>query len=165
MSELASLIEVEGIWKRRMEQAEEALRAAQRQEQHARQVLESAKVSLAHYIEQLPGLIEQLYADCIGHIVSRQFVQDKSYDEGRLRARVAELRAEVVEAKKGVEAAIEAVRQAQAALNKERLKLEAMRDLIKQERVKIAVAEGRTLAKALDDLSGAKFARGLRKAS
>jgi predicted nucleic acid-binding Zn-ribbon protein len=165
MSELASLIEVEGIWKRRMEQAEEALRAAQRQEQHARQVLENSKVALADYIEQLPGLIEQLYADCIGHIVSRQFVQDKSYDEGRLRARVAELRAEVVEAEKGVEAAIEAVRQAQAALNKERLKLEAMRDLIKQERVKIAVAEGRTLAKALDDLSGAKFARGLRKAS
>ena len=61
--------------------------------------------------------------------------------------------------------AIEAVKQAQAALNKERVKLDAMRDLIKDERRKIAVAEERALAKALDDLAGAKFVRSLRQAT
>ena len=92
-----------------------------------------------------------------------QFVQDKAFDEGKLRAHVAELRAEVTDAEKELEAAIEGIREAQRVLNKERVKLEAMQDLIKQEKIKIAVAEGRTLAKTLDDLSGSKYTRQMRK--
>ena len=165
MSELRSLREIEGIWVRRLQRAEEELREAQARQRRAAQALEDAKAALADYQQRLPGLIEQLYADCIGHLVSRQFVQDKTHDEGQLRARVAEFRAEVTEAEKALEAAIEAVKQAQAALNKERVKLDAMRDLIKDERKKLAVAESRSLAKALDDLAGAKFVRALRKAA
>jgi DNA repair exonuclease SbcCD ATPase subunit len=165
VSELRSLREIEGIWVRRLQRAEEELREAQARQRRAAQALEDAKAALADYQQRLPGLIEQLYADCIGHLVSRQFVQDKTHDEGQLRARVAEFRAEVTEAEKALEAAIEAVKQAQAALNKERVKLDAMRDLIKDERKKLAVAESRSLAKALDDLAGAKFVRALRKAA
>lgn len=165
MSELRSLREIEGIWVRRMQRAEDDLRATQARQRNATQALEDAKSALADYQQRLPGLIEQLYADCIGHLVSRQFVQDKTHDEGLLRARVAEFRAAVTEAEKALQAAIEAVKQAQAVLNKERVKLDAMRDLIKEERKKLAVAESRTLAKALDDLAGAKFVRALRKAT
>ena len=165
MSTLKSLIEIEGIWQRRMEQAEEALRECQRREILANQALEDARLTLANYVERLPGLIEQLYVDCIGHLVSLQFVQDKAHDEAQLRARVAEYRAEVTEAEKALDTAKEAVKTAQAVLNKERVKLEAMRDLIKKERIQIAIADGRSLAKTLDDLAGSKFARGLRKAS
>ena len=163
MSQLRPLREVEGIWQRRTERAEEALRQAQLREQAARTALEQARVTLAQYIERLPGLIEQLYADCIGFEVTPQLVQDKAFDEGKLRARVAELRAEVTDAEKELEAAMEGVREAQRVLNKERVKLEAMQDLIKQEKIKIAVAEGRTLAKTLDDLSGSKYTRQMRE--
>ena len=92
-------------------------------------------------------------------------MQDKTHDEGQLRARVAEFKAAVIEAEKELQAAIEAVTQAQAVLNKERVKLDAMRGLIKDERKKITLAEDRALAKALDDLAGAKFVRALRKAA
>ncbi|MEK9822040.1 MAG: YscO family type III secretion system apparatus protein [Gammaproteobacteria bacterium] len=163
MSQLRPLLEVEGIWQRRTERAEELLRQAQLREQTARAALEQARVALAQYIESLPGLIEQLYADCIGYEVTPQFVQDKAFDEGKLRAHVAELRAEVSDAEKELEAASEGVREAQRVLNKERVKLEAMQDLIKEEKIKIAVAEGRTLAKTLDDLSGSKYARQMRE--
>jgi outer membrane protein TolC len=165
VSDLRSLREIEGIWVRRMERAEDDLRRAQARQRRATQALEDAKAALADYLKRLPGLIEQLYADCIGFLVSREFVQDKTHDEGQLRARVAEFRASVTEAEKELQAAFEAVKQAQAVLNKERVKLDAMRDLIKEERKKIAIAEGRTLAKALDDLAGAKFVRALRKAA
>lgn len=165
MSDLRALREIEGIWVRRLERAEDALRQAQARQRHATQALQDAKAALADYLKRLPGLIEQLYADCIGFLVSREFVQDKTHDEGKLRARVAEFRASVTEAEKELQAAIEAVKQAQAALNKERVKLDAMRDLIKDERKKISVAQERVLAKALDDLAGAKFVRALRKAA
>lgn len=165
MSQLKSLKEIEGIWGRRLERAEEDLRQAQARQRRATQALEEAQAALADYQKRLPGLIEQLYADCIGHLVSRQFVQDKAQEEGQLRARVADFRAKVTEAEKELQAAIEAVQQAQAALNRERVRLDAMRDLIRDERKKIAVAEGRSLAKALDDLAGAKFVRALRRAA
>ncbi len=165
MSDLRALREIEGIWVRRLERAEDALRQAQARQRRTAQALEDAKSALADYLKLLPGLIEQLYADCIGHLVSRQFVQDKTHDEGQLRARVAEFRASVTEADKALQAAIEAVKQAQAVLNKERVKLDAMRDLITDERKKIASAESRTLAKALDDLAGTKFIRALRRAA
>lgn len=165
MSDLRALREIEGIWVRRLARAEDALRQAQNRQRRATQALEDAKAALADYLQRLPGLIEQLYADCIGFLVSREFVQDKTHDEGQLRARVAEFRASVTEAEKELQAAIEAVKQAQAVLNKERVKLDAMRDLIKDERKKIALAEDRAQAKALDDLAGAKFVRALRKAA
>ncbi len=165
MSDLRALREIEGIWVRRLERAEDALRQAQARQRRATQALDTAKAALADYLQRLPGLIEQLYADCIGYLVSRQFVQDKTHDEGQLRARVAEFKAAVIEAEKELQSAIEAVTQAQAVLNKERVKLDAMRDLIKDERKKITLAEDRTQAKALDDLPGAKFVRALRKAA
>lgn len=163
MSDLRSLKEIEGIWVRRLEQAEEALRQAQARQQRAVEGLEAARLALADYQRRLPGLIEQLYADCIGHLVTPEFVQDKTHEEGRLRAKIADYRGRVTEAEKELQAAIEAVKQAQAALNRERVKLDAMRDLIKEERKRLAVAEGRSLAKALDDLAGVKFVRALRK--
>lgn len=159
MSQLRPLIEVEGIWKRRLARAEDALRKAQKHELDSRAALDQAQIALNQYIERLPGLIEQLYSDCIGHMVTRQFVQDKAFDEGRLRARVAELRAEVTDAEKALAAAIEAVRAAQLALNKERVKLEAMQGLIKDERSKLAVEAERSVAKIIDDLSGSKYTR------
>ena len=165
MSQLKSLKEIEGIWVRRLERAEEDLRQAQSRQRSAAQALDEAREALADYVKRLPGLIEQLYADCIGHLVSRQFVQDKAQEEGQLRARVADFRAKVTEAEKELQAAVEAVKQAQATLNRERVRLDAMRDLIRDERKKIAVAEGRSLAKALDDLAGAKFVRALRRAA
>ena len=165
MSDLRALKEIEGIWARRLERAEEDLRQAQARQQRATRALQEAQSALAEYLQRLPGLIEQLYADCIGHLVSREFVQDKSYEEGQLRAKVAEFRGRVTEAEKELQAAIEAVKNAQLALNRERVKLDAMRGLIRDERKKIAVAEARSLAKALDDLAGAKFVRTLRKSS
>lgn len=163
MSELRALREIEGIWIRRLQQAEDDLREAQSQQRRAAQRLDDARLALSDYQKRLPGLIEQLYADCIGHQVSRQFVQDKSHDEGRLRAKVAEFRAEVTDAEKALQAAIAAVQQAQIVLNRQRVRLDAMRDLIKDERKKIEALESRSLAKALDELSGAKFVRAMRK--
>ena len=163
MSDLRSLKEIEGIWVRRLERAEEALRQAQARQQRATQALAAAKEALDDYVRRLPGLIEQLYEDCIGHLVTRQFVQDKTHEEGQLRAKVADFRARVIEAEKELQTAIDAVNQAQAALNRERVRLDAMRDLIKEERKRLAIAEGRSLAKALDDLAGVKFVRALRK--
>ena len=162
MSDINALKEIEGIWARRLERAEENLRLAQARQQRATRALQDAKAALADYLKRLPGLIEQLYADCIGHLVSREFVQDKSYEEGQLRAKVAEYRGRVTEAEKELQAAIEAVKNAQLALNRERVKLDAMRELIRDERKKMAAAEARGLAKALDDLAGAKFVRALR---
>jgi DNA repair exonuclease SbcCD ATPase subunit len=163
VSQLKSLKEIEGIWARRLERAEDELRRAQAGQVRAEQALQAAKEALADYLKRLPGLIEQLYADCIGHLVSRQFVQDKTHEEGQLRAKVADYKGRVTEAEKALQAAIEAVKEAQAALNRERVRLDVMRDLIKDERKRMAVAEARTLAKALDDLAGVKFVRALHK--
>jgi flagellar biosynthesis chaperone FliJ len=162
MNDLASLKEIESIWGRRLERAEEALRQAQARQLQAVKALAEARAVLADYLERLPGLIEQLYEDCIGHLVSREFVQDKIHDEGQLRAKVADLRAQVTDAEKELQAAIEAVKNTQAVLNRERVRLDAMRDLIKDERKRLAIAEGRRQAKALDDLAGVKFVRALR---
>ena len=165
MSDLASLREIEGIWLRRMERAEDALRAAQQRQRRADQALAKARDALADYQRRLPGLIEQLYLDCIGHLVSREFVQDKIHDEAKLRAKVADYQAKVVEAEGELKAAIEAVRLAQLALNKERVKLDAMRELIRDERARLALGQARAQAKVLDDLAGSKFVRAMRKAA
>jgi flagellar biosynthesis chaperone FliJ len=161
MSDLRALREVEDIRVRRVDDAEDALRLAQQAQKKAEQALEEARQALADYKGKLPGLIEQLYADCIGHLVSREFVQDKVYDETRLRAKVEDYKAQVVEAQNAHEKAIQAAIDALVLLNRERVKLDAIRELIKAERKQIAIAVARTEAKALDDLAGSKFVRAM----
>lgn len=144
-----------------MDDAEDALRRAQQAQKKAEQALEEARQALADYQRKLPGLIEQLYADGIGYLVSREFVQDKVYDETRLRAKVEDYKAQVKEAEQALEKAIQAARDALVALNRERLKLDALRELIKEEKKHIAIAVARSEAKALDDLAGSKFVRAM----
>ena len=165
MSDLKALREVEGIRVRRVGQAEDRLRRAQQQQREAEEALEEARLALADYLQRLPGLIEQVYVDCIGHLVSREFVQDKVHEEGRLRARVADYRAKVTEAEGALKAAIQAVREAQEALNRERVKLDAMREMIKEERKLLKLVEARAEAKVLDELASSKFVRAMRKAA
>lgn len=165
MSDLKALREVEGIRVRRVSQAEDNLRKAQQHQRQAEAALAAAQKALEDYLRELPLLIERLYADCIGFLVSRAFVQDKVHDEGRLRARVAEFRAQVIEAQGALTAAIEAVQTAQLALNREIVKLDAMREIIQAERKRLQLNESRALAKVLDDLAGAKFVRAMRKAA
>ncbi len=161
MSDIKALREVEGIRVKRVGDAEDALRRAQQAQKKAEQALEEARLALADYQRKLPGLIEQLYADCIGYLVSREFVQDKVYDETRLRAKVEDYKAQVKEAEQALEKAIQAARDALVALNRERLKLDALRELIKEEKKHIAIAVARSEAKALDDLAGSKFVRAM----
>lgn len=161
MSDLKALREVEGIRLRRVDDAEDALLRAQRAQKQAEQALDEARLALEDYQRRLPGLIEQLYADCIGHLVSRAFVQDKSYQETRLRAKVEDHKAQVTEAQQRLEQAIEAVQAAVKRLNQERLKLDALRELLKAERKQIALARARADAKVLDELAGSRFVRSM----
>ena len=161
MSDIRALREVETIRVKRLADAEDALRQAQHAQKRAEQALEEARLALADYQRKLPGLIEQLYADCIGHLVSREFVQEKAYDEAQLRAKVESFKAQVVEAEKALEKAVEATQAAQLRLKQERMKLDALRELIKAERKNIAVAVARAEAKVLDDLAGSKFVRAM----
>lgn len=161
MSDLKALREVEGIRLRRVDDAEDALLRAQRAQKQAEQALDEARLALEDYQRRLPGLIEQLYADCIGHLVSRAFVQDKSYQETRLRAKVEDHKAQLTEAQQRLEQAIEAVQAAVKRLNQERLKLDALRELLKAERKQIALARARADAKVLDELAGSRFVRSM----
>lgn len=165
MSDLKALREVEGIRVRRVDQAEDRLRRAQQRQREAEEALEEARLALADYLQRLPGLIEQVYADCIGHLVSREFVQDRVHEEARLRAKVEDYRGKVAEAEGALQAAIEAVREAQKSLNRERVKLDAMREMIKEERKLLKLVEARAEAKVLDELAGSKFVRAMRKAA
>jgi hypothetical protein len=56
---------------------------------------------------------------------------------------------------------VEATQAAQLRLKQERMKLDALRELIKAERKNIAVAVARAEAKVLDDLAGSKFVRAM----
>lgn len=159
MSDIRALREVEGIRIRRVDEAEDALRRAQQRQATAQQVLTEANQALADYRQKLPGLIEQVYADCIDHQISREFLADKVYEETRLRARVEDFKAQVTEAEKALQQAIEAVKAAQQRLNQERVKLDALRELITAERKQIAITLARSEAKVLDELAGAKFVR------
>ena len=161
MSDLKALREIEGIRIRRVDDAEDGLRLAQAAQRQAEQTLNEARLALRDYQERLPGLIEQLYADCIGHLVSREFVQDKAYQETRLRAKVEDFKAKVTEAEHSLEKAIEAVGAALKRLNQERLKLDALRELLKAERKQIALARARAEAKVLDELAGSRFVRSM----
>lgn len=159
MSDIRALREVEGIRVRRVADAEDELRRAQQRQAQAQQTLNDARQALADYRQKLPGLIEQVYADCIHHHISREFLADKVYEETRLRARVEDFKAQVTEAEKALLQAIEAVKAAQQRLNQERVKLDALRELIQTERKQIAIAVARSDAKVLDELAGAKFVR------
>jgi len=165
MSEIKALREIEGIRAKRVEQAEDDLRKAQKQQREAEQNLQQAREALEDYKQKLPGLIEQLYADCINHLVSREFLAEKTHEETQLRSRVEDYKGKVKEAEKALEAAREAVVQAQKRLNQERMKLDALRELIKTERQKLQVIQARAEAKVLDELAGSKFVRKMRKAA
>lgn len=165
MSEIRALKEVEGIRVRRVDDAQDQLRRAQQRQREAEQALARAQQALADYRQKLPGLIEQLYADCIDHLVSRDFLQDKVHDETRLRSKVEDFKAQVTETTKALEAAKKAVVEAQQRLNIERMKLDALQDLIRTERRKLLVIQARADAKVLDDLAGSKFVRAMRKAA
>lgn len=165
MSDIRALREIEGIRVRRVDEAEEDLRRELHRQRQAEEALKQAQADLDDYKQRLPGLIEQLYVDCIHHLVSREFVQDKIYDETRLRSKVEDFKAKVVEATKNLQAARQAVTEAQLRLNKERAKLDALRELILSERKKIQIAVARAEAKVLDELAGSKFVRALRKAA
>jgi len=165
MSDIRALREIEGIRVRRVDDAENNLRLALQKQRQAEEALKQAQAELDDYKQRLPGLIEQLYVDCIHHLVSREFVQDKVYDETRLRSKVEDYKAKVVEATKNLQAARQAVTDAQLRLNMERAKLDALRELILSERRKIQIAFARSEAKVLDDLAGSKFVRAMRKAA
>jgi flagellar biosynthesis chaperone FliJ len=165
MSEIRALREIEGIRIKRVDQAEEHFRLMQKQQREAEQALINAKQALEDYQRKLPGLIEQLYADCMNRLVSREFLAEKTYEETQLRARVEDYKAKVTEAEKSLEAARRATLEAQRVLNLERVKLDAMRDLIKAERQKLQVIEARAQAKVLDELASSKFVRKMRKAA
>jgi flagellar biosynthesis chaperone FliJ len=165
MSEIKALREIEGIRTKRVEQSEEDLRQAQRRQREAENALLMAQEALEDYKRKLPNLIEQLYADCINHLVSREFLAEKTHEESLLRSKVEDYKGKVTEAEKAVEAARDAVLQAQKRLNQERMKLDALRELIKAERQKLQVVESRKEAKVLDELAGSKFVRRMRKAA
>lgn len=165
MSEIKALREIEGIRVKRVDQAEEHLRTMQRQERLAEQALVDAHQALEDYKRKLPVLIEQLFADCMNQLVSREFLAEKTYEETQLRARVEDYKAKVIESEKALEAARRATQEAQQQLNLERVKLDAMRDLIKAERQKLQVIDARAQAKVLDELASSKFVRKMRKAA
>jgi flagellar biosynthesis chaperone FliJ len=165
MSDIRSLREIEGIRVRRVDEAEDELRRAQYRQRQAEDALKQAHAELDDYKQRLPVLIEQLYVDCIHHLVSREFVQDKVYDETRLRSKVEDYKAKVIEATKNLQLARQASDEAQGRLNKERLKLDALKEMILSERKKIQIAIARTEAKVLDDLAGSKYVRALRQSA
>lgn len=163
MSELAALREIEAIRRKRVSDAEDALRRAQQALRQSEQALEEARLALARYLQALPGLIEQLFADCIGHLVSREFVQDKTYEETQLRAKVEDYKARVVEAEHALAVAQHAVQTASAHLVQAELKLEAVQALVKDARKRAAVAQARADGRVLDELATARFVRAERK--
>jgi flagellar biosynthesis chaperone FliJ len=165
MSEIKALREIEGIRAKRVEQTEEDLRQAQKRQREADAALSQAREALEDYKRKLPDLIEQLYADCINHLVSREFLAEKTHEETQLRSRVEDFKGKVTEAEKALEAARQAVLETQKRLNQERVKLDALRELIKAERQKLQVIESRAQARVLDELASSKFVRKMRKAA
>jgi flagellar biosynthesis chaperone FliJ len=165
MSDIQALREIETIRIRRVEQAEDSLRVMQQRLRQAEQALQEAQAALADYLLRLPQLIEQLYADCIQHLISREVLADKIHDEAQLRSRTEDFKAKVTEAEKNLASARQAVADAQQQLNKERVKLDALRELIKNERQLVLLGQARAQAKVLDDLAGSQFVRKLRQAA
>jgi flagellar biosynthesis chaperone FliJ len=159
MDELKALLEIRGIRKRRVEEAEDALRKAQAQLERRRLELKQAEQALADYLNELPSLIKRLYEDVIGFEITQNFLQEKVRRERELRARVEDFKARVKEATDAVEKAKKYVDECAEKLKKEQLKLDALDELIQNIKNNRKLAKARADAKVLDELANARFVR------
>ena len=159
MDDSQAIKEIQGIRKRRVEKAEDDLRKAQAllKQRHAEFL--KAKNDLEQYLQVLPSLIESLYADCIGFVVSREFVQDKIKEEALLRAKVEDYKMQVQEAMEAVKKQQLVVDEANERLQREQRKLDALGELLEEIKKEKRIAQGRADAKVLDDLASSKFVR------
>jgi flagellar biosynthesis chaperone FliJ len=159
MDDARALREIQGIRKGRVEKAEDDLRKAQAllKQRHAEFL--QAKEALEKYVHDLPGLIESLYSDCIGYVVSREFLQDKIKDEALLRAKVEDYKMQVKEAMEAIKKQQAVVEEASQRLNQEQRKLDALGELLAEIKKEQKIAQGRADAKVLDDLASSKFVR------
>jgi flagellar biosynthesis chaperone FliJ len=164
MDDLKALKEIEGIRISRVERAEDELRKAQAIVVQRQNELQQAQIALENYVKELPALIEALYTDCIGYIVSRAFVQDKVAEEALLRAKVEDFKHQVEEARQALKKAEDAVQEAQDNLNREKRKLDALGELIGEIKKGVAIERGRAEAKVIDELASSKFVRNRAKA-
>lgn len=159
MDDTKALKEIQGIRKGRVEKAEDDLRKAQAllKQRHAEFL--QAKEALEKYLQDLPGLIVSLYADCIGYVVSREFVQDKTKEEALLRAKVEDYKMQVTEAMEAIKKQQAIVDEANQRLNQEQRKYDALGEMLADLKKQQRIAQGRADAKVLDDLASSKFIR------
>lgn len=159
MDDTKALKEIQGIRKGRVEKAEDDLRKAQAllKQRHAEFL--QAKEALEKYLQELPELIKSLYSDCIGFVVSREFVQDKIKEEALLRAKVEDYKMQVQEAMEAIKKQQEVVDEANERLQREQRKLDALGELLDELKKEQRIAQGRADAKVLDDLASSKFVR------
>jgi flagellar biosynthesis chaperone FliJ len=159
MDDTKALKEIQGIRKGRVEKAEDDLRKAQALLKQRQAEFIKAKEALEKYLQELPGLIESLYSDCIGYIVSREFVQDKIKDEALLRAKVEDYKMQVTEAMEAIKKQQAVVDEANERLQREQRKFDALGELLDELKKEQRIAQGRADAKVLDDLASSKFIR------
>jgi len=159
MDDTKALKEIQGIRKGRVEKAEDDLRKAQALLKQRQAEFIQAKEALEKYLQELPGLIESLYADCIGYVVSREFVQDKIKEEALLRAKVEDYKMQVQEAMEAIKKQQAVVDEANERLQREQRKLDALGELLEELKKEQRIAQGRADAKVLDDLASSKFVR------
>ena len=159
MDDTKALKEIQGIRKGRVEKAEDDLRKAQALLKQRQAEFIQAKEALEKYLQELPGLIESLYSDCIGYVVSREFVQDKIKDEALLRAKVEDYKMQVQEAMDAIKKQQAVVDEANERLQREQRKFDALGELLDEMKKEQRIAQGRADAKVLDDLASSKFIR------
>lgn len=159
MDDSKALKEIQGIRKGRVEKAEDDLRKAQALLKQRQAEFIQAKEALEKYLQELPGLIESLYSDCIGYVVTREFVQDKIKDEALLRAKVEDYKMQVTEAMEAIKKQQAVVEEANERLNREQRKYDALGELLDEMKKEQRIAQGRADAKVLDDLASSKFIR------
>jgi flagellar biosynthesis chaperone FliJ len=159
MSDQESLKTVLGIREKRVKRAEERLQAAARALASAQDLWEQAHLTLNRYRLELPGRIEKLYADCMGRPISRDDLQAKAEQESILRAHLSNLSATERDRDHQLKLAREEKQAAEQALGQERLRADAMAELLKAERAKWFMAVQRREAKAMDDFANAKYLR------
>lgn len=159
MDDSKALQEIQGIRKGRVEKAEDDLRKAQALLKQRQAEFIQAKEALEKYLQELPGLIESLYSDCIGYVVTREFVQDKIKDEALLRAKVEDYKMQVTEAMEAIKKQQAVVEEANERLNREQRKYDALGELLDEMKKEQRIAQGRADAKVLDDLASSKFIR------
>jgi flagellar biosynthesis chaperone FliJ len=159
MDDARALREIQGIRKGRVEKAEDDLRKAQALLKQRHTEFLQAKEALEKYVQELPSLIESLYSDCIGYVISREFLQDKIKDEALLRAKVEDYKMQVKEAMEAIKKQQAVVEEASQRLNQEQRKLDALGELLDEIKKEQKIAQGRADAKVLDDLASSKFVR------